>query len=76
MSNRPSDSDSEDETPLSALVHHRKEVTANDLIDTEDEVPIAVLNSFPARGGISRPFWVPRWKRPQKSGKFLSDLVE
>ena len=43
MSNRPSDLDSEDETPLSALVHHWKEVTASDLIDTEDEVPIAVL---------------------------------
>ena len=34
------------------------------------------FNSFPARGGISRPFWVLRPKRPQKRSKNLCDLVE
>ena len=34
------------------------------------------LNSFAARGGISRPFWVFRPKRPQKRSKIWCDLVE
>ena len=33
---------------------------------------LAQLNSFPARGGISRPFWVLRSKSPHKNGKILS----